>query len=102
MQTGEVRIQIRIQRVKKGRVIMTEQNQKKTTEWQREEQHLRECRALIAANIKEYEHQFKKRHKETKALFDEVQSGNVELYDQMITSRNLEEHSYNQDRKSVV
>ena len=37
MQTGEVRIQIRIQRVKKGRVIMTEQNQKKTTEWQREE-----------------------------------------------------------------
>ena len=90
MQTGEVRIQIRIQRVKKGRVIMTEQNQKKTTEWQREEQHLRECRALIAANIKEYEHQFNKRHKETKALFDEVQSGNVELYDQMITSRNLE------------
>ncbi len=100
MQTGEVRIQIRIQRVKKGRVIMTEQNQKKTTEWQREEQHLRECRALIAANIKEYEHQFNKRHKETKALFDEVQSGNVELYDQMITSRNLEEHSYNQLNKN--
>ena len=46
------------------------------------------------------EHQFNKRHKETKALFDEVQSGNVELYDQMITSRNLEEHSYNQLNKN--
>ena len=100
MQTGEVRIQIRIQRVKKGRVIMAEQNQKKTKEWQREEQHLRECRALIAANIEEYERQFEKRHQETKALFDEVQSGNVELYDQMVTSKSLEEHSFNQLNKN--
>jgi len=100
MQLGEVRIQIRMQRVKKGRVNMTEKNQKKTKEWQREEQHLRECRALIAANIEEYEQQFEKRHEETKALFDQVQSGNVELYDQMVTSKSLEEHSFNQLNKN--
>ena len=33
-------------------------------------------------------------------LFDEVQSGNVELYDQMMTSRSLEEHSLNQLNKN--
>lgn len=65
-------------------------------EWQEEEAHLRECRALIAANISEYERQLEERHRETKALFDEVQGGNVELYDQMMTSRSLEEHSRNQ------
>lgn len=72
----------------------------KTNEWQLEEQHLRECRALIAANIEEYERQLEERHKETKALFDAVQSGNVELYDQMVTSRSLEEHSLNQLNKN--
>ena len=93
-------MQIRMQRVKKGRVIMAGQNQKKTEEWRHEEQHLCECRALIAANIKEYEQQFEKRHRETKNLFDKVQSGNVELYDQMVTSRSLEEHSLNQLNKN--
>lgn len=72
----------------------------KSKEWQQEEAHLKECRALIAANIAEYEQQYEERHKETKALFDEVQSGNVELYDQMMTSRSLEEHSLNQLNKN--
>ena len=69
-------------------------------EWQQEVAHLKECRTLIAANIAEYEQQYEERHKETKMLFDEVQSGNVELYDQMMTSRSLEEHSLNQLNKN--
>lgn len=79
---------------------MEESKQKKSKEWQQEEQHLKECRMLIASNIEEYEKQFEERHKETKALFDEVQSGNVELYDQMMASKSLEEHSYNQLAKN--
>ena len=75
---------------------MEQDNRKKTKEWQLEEAHLRECRALIAENISEYERQVEERHRETKELFDAVQSGNVELYDQMVTSRSLEEHSFNQ------
>lgn len=61
-----------------------------------EEAHLKACRAVIASNIEEYEGQLEKRHRETKALFDEVQGGNVELYDQLMASKSLEEHSYNQ------
>lgn len=77
-------------------IIMAENKQVKSKEWEAENQHLKECRKLIVKNIKEYEKQFEERHKETKMLFDEVQSGNVELYDQMMTSKSLEEHSYNQ------
>ncbi len=69
-------------------------------ERQQEERHLRECRSIIRNNILMYEEQVEKRREETKALFDEVQSGNVELYDQMLTSRSLEEHSRNQLAKN--
>lgn len=66
----------------------------------KEEEHLEECRRLIWENIAMYEKQVEERHKETQALFEEVQSGNVELYDQMFTSKSLEEHSKNQLRKN--
>lgn len=66
----------------------------------KEEEYLEECRRLIRENIAMYEQQVEERHKETQALFDEVQSGNVELYDQMFTSKSLEEHSKNQLRKN--
>lgn len=79
---------------------MSENKQQKNKEWQQEEQHLKECRALIASNIDVYEKQLEERHRETKALFDEVQSGNVELYDQMMTSKSLEEHSFHQLHKN--
>ena len=69
-------------------------------ERQQEEKHLQECREIIRNNILMYEQQVEKRHEETQALFDEVQSGNVELYDQMFTSKSLEEHSRNQLAKN--
>lgn len=79
---------------------MSENKAVSDRQWQIEEAHLKECRALIASNIEEYETQLEKRHQETKALFDEVQSGNVELYDQMMASKSLEEHSFNQLHKN--
>ena len=69
-------------------------------ERQQEEKHLQECREIIRNNILMYEQQVEKRHEETQALFDEVQSGNVELYEQMFTSKSLEEHSRNQLAKN--
>ena len=77
-------------------LILGEVNMQKEKEWQHEKEHLKICRSVIAENIKEYEKQVKERHEETQALFDEVQSGNVELYAQMMTSKSLEEHSFNQ------
>ena len=62
----------------------------------REEEHLQECRELIAENIRRYEAQVEERHRQTQELVKAVQSGNVELYDQMFTSQSLEEHSRNQ------
>ncbi len=79
---------------------MSENKAVSDRQWKMEEEHLKECRALIASNIDLYEQQFEKRHMETKALFDEVQSGNVELYDQMMASKSLEEHSFNQLHKN--
>lgn len=69
-------------------------------ERKQEEKHLRACREIIAANIEEYEKQLAKRHRETKELFDAVQSGNAELYDRMLTSKSLEEHSQTQLNKN--
>lgn len=69
-------------------------------ERQHEEQHLRECREIIYDNIVMYEQQLAARHEETQAFFREVQSGNTELYDQMVTSKSLEEHSKNQLAKN--
>lgn len=77
-------------------MILGEVNMQKEKEWQHEKEHLKICRSVIAENIKEYEKQVKERHEETQALFDEVQSGNGELYAQMMTSKSLEEHSFNQ------
>lgn len=79
---------------------MSENKAVSDRQWQMEEAHLKECRVLIASNIDAYGRQYDKRHKETKALFDEVQSGNVELYDQMMASKSLEEHSFNQLHKN--
>lgn len=81
---------------------MADANQKTHRDWLVEELHLKECRELIASNIHEYEKQLEERRSETKALFDEVQSGNVELYDQMLTSKSLEEHSFNQLLKNTA
>lgn len=79
---------------------MSKNKTSENKEWQKEEMHLKDCRVLIAANVEEYQKQYEARHKETKDLFDAVQSGNVELYDQMMTSRSLEEHSLNQLNKN--
>lgn len=78
-------------------MIMAESNQgRRSGEWRAESEHLAECREIIAANIEGYEAQLEERRRATKALFDEVQGGNVELYDQLIASRSLEEHSFKQ------
>ena len=53
---------------------MSENKVLENKEWQKEELHLKECRSLIAANIEEYSQQYEARRKETKELFDAVQS----------------------------
>lgn len=72
----------------------------KDKEWDLEQLHFRDCRALIAENVAAYEKEAESRHRETQELFKAVQSGNEELYDQLMTSSSLEEHAFNQLRKN--
>lgn len=75
-------------------------DKKKEKEMQKERKQLESCQTVIKENIAVYEKQVEERHKEYQALYKEVQSGNVELYDQLFTARSLEEHSQNQLHKN--
>lgn len=69
-------------------------------EWKLEKEHFDKCRSLIAGNIENYETETQRRHEETQELFEQVQAGNTELYNQLMTSTSLEEHAQNQLRKN--
>lgn len=75
-------------------------SQQKNEEMQSEVQHLKQCQEIIEKNVSMYRRQVDERHKEYQILFKEVQSGNVELYDQLFTAQSLEEHSKNQLHKN--
>lgn len=65
-----------------------------------EQQHFTDCRKLIEENILRYEAEVEERHQKTQELFKAMQGGDVELYNQMMTSASLEEHAANQLRKN--
>ncbi|MGN0432144.1 MAG: HelD family protein [Lachnospiraceae bacterium] len=65
-----------------------------------EQQHFADCRQLIEENIHLYEAEVEERHRKTQELFRAIQGGDVELYNQMMTSASLEEHAANQLRKN--
>lgn len=69
-------------------------------EWKLEKEHFDECRQLIAGNIAAYEKETEERHKEVQELYEAVQAGDNELYNQLMTSASLEEHAKNQLRKN--
>lgn len=69
-------------------------------EQQEEQHHFDECRKLILENTLKYEAEFEERHAKTQELFKAMQGGDVELYNQMMTSASLEEHAANQLRKN--
>ncbi|MCH5275178.1 MAG: ATP-binding domain-containing protein [Lachnospiraceae bacterium] len=69
-------------------------------DWEQEQLFLEECRELIAENVKTYDAELKERHAKTQELYKALQSGDVELYNQLMTSTSLEEHTANQLRKN--
>lgn len=73
---------------------------KRENERQREEEHFLKCMETIQQNIVEYEKKTEDYKKETEELFRAVQRGEVELYNQLITSQNLLEHMENTLRKN--
>lgn len=69
-------------------------------DWQEESRHFAECKSLIRENVQKYEQEVDERHAKTQELFKAIQGGDVELYNQMMTSASLEEHAANQLRKN--
>ena len=72
----------------------------KEKDWVSEQEHFHMCHKLIEKNIILYEKQAEEFRVETETLFKEVQSGNVELYNQLIVSTGLQEHAKGQLKKN--
>lgn len=65
-----------------------------------EQKHFRECQDVIEKNITYYEKKAEEGKKETEALYAAVTSGEVELYNQLIVSQDIQEHNENILRKN--
>lgn len=72
---------------------------KKEQEWNEEQHHFQETKALIAENLKWYQHESESLQEEIKSLYQMVRGGDVELYDQLMTAQSMEENARNQVRK---
>lgn len=72
----------------------------KNMEMQLEEQHFTACMDIIRDNIECYEDKLETQQKETSELFRAVQGGDVELYNQLLASQNILEHTKNTLRKN--
>lgn len=67
---------------------------------EQERKHFEACRKIIADNIGIYEEKARLGKAETEALFAAVASGDVELYNQLIVSKDIQEHDERQLKKN--
>lgn len=67
---------------------------------EQERKHFEACRKIIAENIGLYEEKARRGKAETEALFAAVASGDVELYNQLIVSKDIQEHNERQLKKN--
>lgn len=67
---------------------------------QQEQLHFQECLEIIGQNVAKYELEFEQRHTQVQELYKAVSSGDVELYNQLMTTSSLEEHAANSLRKN--
>lgn len=71
-------------------------------DWQEEQLHFAHCQDIIKHNIRQYEAEYEDRHTEAQELFKAINSGDVELYNQLMTATSLEEHAAQSLRKNTV
>lgn len=58
-----------------------------------EQLHFQECLDIISQNVARYEQEYEQRHAQVQELYKAVNSGDVELYNQLMTASSLEEHA---------
>ncbi len=62
-------------------------------DWQEEQLHFTQCQDIIRQNIRRYETEYEERHAQAQELYKAINSGDVELYNQLMTATSLEEHA---------
>lgn len=67
---------------------------------QLEQLHFQECLEIIGQNVTKYEQEYGQRHAQVQELYKAVNSGDVELYNQLMTTSSLEEHAAASLRKN--
>lgn len=65
----------------------------KELEWQQELVHFEHCQSIIRENINRYSKEYEDRHSQVRKLYRAVNSGDVELYNQLMTVSSLEEQA---------
>ncbi len=74
----------------------------KEQDWNEELQHLIKCKVQIRNNIIQYEEDVATRHALVQELHKAINSGDVELYNQLMTATSLEAHAANELRKNLA
>jgi len=69
-------------------------------DWEVEKAHFNWCEEMISHNLKEYQRKVDESKKESEKLYEAYQSGDVELYDQLVVSDNNVQSSQNVLRKN--
>ena len=65
-----------------------------------EQLHFQECLEIIGQNVAKYKQEYEQRHAQVLELYKAVNSGDVELYNQLMTTSSLEEHAATSLRKN--
>lgn len=65
-----------------------------------EQLHFQECLDIIGQNVTRYEQEYEQRHAQVQELYKAINSGDVELYNQLMTAISLEEHAASSLRKN--
>ena len=72
----------------------------KAAERQKEQAHFNFCQAVIRGNITRYETEYEARHTQVQKLHKALNSGDTELYNQLMTAASLEAQAANSLRKN--
>ncbi len=75
---------------------------KKENDLQQEQEHLQFCLDIIRRNADRYQIELEQRHTQVQALYKAINSGDVELYNQLMTASSLEEHAAASLRKNTA
>lgn len=62
-------------------------------DWKEELDHFEYCQNIIRHNVRRYEAEYQEHHTQAQELHKAINSGDVELYNQLMTATSLEEHA---------